>query len=145
MAQSITIKIIGLFAMWYLKIWDHYSGILYIVSVFALAILSIYVYDCCGNISEQFDNWRIHNRDWAIISSFVFMFASTAFVFYSIYGNKLQYNYSGIYLLMVFLILVGNMVRGRSVIYTLIGILTMNYLVGSRYLFDNTVEDTIFA
>lgn len=72
--------------MWYVKIWDHYTGILYISSVFSLGVVSIYVYGCCGNISESFDNWKTNNRDWAIISSYTFMFCSTAYVFYSIYA-----------------------------------------------------------
>jgi hypothetical protein len=73
--------------MWYLKVWEHYSGLLYIVSVFSMAIVSLYVYDCCGNISEHFDNWRLNNRDWAIISSFSLMFASTAYIFYSVHKD----------------------------------------------------------
>lgn len=146
LSQSLIMKGFALLLMWYVKIWDHYSGLLYVFSVFSLTIVSIYVYDCCGNISERFDNWRINNRDWAIIGSFALMFTSTAFVFYSIYSTpseKPKYDYSGIYLLIVLLILVGNMLRGRSVIYTLIGILIMNYLIGARYLVFFQTEDTV--
>ncbi len=73
--------------LWYLKIWNHYEGLLYIASVFSLAIVSIYVYDCCGNISQHFDNWCLNNRDWAIITSYTLMFATTAYIFYSLHKD----------------------------------------------------------
>lgn len=43
----------------------------------------------------------------------------------------------------MFLILVGNLVRGRSVIYTLLGILSMNYLLFSRFFINKEVSDEI--
>lgn len=46
---------------------------------------------------------------------------------------------------MLFLILVGNLLRRRSVLYTLLGILTMNYLIASRYLIDARVEGSNIA
>lgn len=42
----------------------------------------------------------------------------------------------GIYLSIIILILVGNYLRGRSIIYTLVGVLIMNYLVWARYYFE---------
>lgn len=93
-ANSRMIQIFGMCMMWYLHIWDYYSGLLYIISVFSLTIVSIYVYDFCGNVSERFDNWRLNNRDWAVGFSFFFMFLSTAFVTYSIFKKSedaLQY------------------------------------------------------
>jgi hypothetical protein len=147
-ANSRIIQIIGVLVMWQLKIWDHYSGLLYILSVFSMTVVSLYVYDCCGNLSESLDSWRLNNRDWALIFSFLLMFGSTAFVFYSIHSNTespLQYEYSGIYLLIVVVILIGNMLRRRSVIYTLIGILTMNYLIGSRYLISKKLSDSFLG
>ena len=134
--------------MWYLKIWDQYSGLLYIISVFAMTVVSQYVYDCCGNISAHFDHWRMNNRDWAIIGSFLLMFSTTAYIFYSIHkdaADALNYEYSGIYLLMVFIILVGNMLRGRSVIYTLMGVLVMNYSIASRYFLSTIVNENLQA
>lgn len=93
-ANSRIIQLFGMFLMWYLHIWDYYSGLLYIISVFSMTIVSIYVYDFCGNVSERFDNWRLNNRDWAVGFSFFFMFLSTAYVTYSIFKkteNALQY------------------------------------------------------
>lgn len=93
-ANSRIIQIFGMCLMWYLHIWDYYSGLLYIISVFSMTIVSIYVYDFCGNTSERFDNWRLNNRDWAVGFSFFFMFLSTAYVTYSIFKkteNALQY------------------------------------------------------
>lgn len=142
-ADSWAVKIAGVGMMWYLKIWNHYSGILYIGSVFTMGIVSLYVYDCCGNISEHFDNWRLNNRDWAIMGSFALMFTSTAYIFYSVHKdtqNPLKYEYSGIYLMVVIVVLIGNMLRRRSVIYTLVGVLTMNYLIGSRYYLSNIID-----
>lgn len=46
---------------------------------------------------------------------------------------------------MLFLILVGNLLRRRSVLYTLLGILTMNYLIASRYLISARVEGSNIA
>lgn len=93
-ANSRIIQFFGMCLMWYLHIWDYYSGLLYIISVFSMTIVSIYVYDFCGNVSERFDSWRLNNRDWAVGFSFFFMFLSTAYVTYSIFkktGNALQY------------------------------------------------------
>lgn len=93
-ANSRIIQLFGMCLMWYLHIWDYYSGLLYIISVFSMTIVSIYVYDFCGNVSERFDNWRLNNRDWAVGFSFFFMFISTAYVTYSIFKkteNALQY------------------------------------------------------
>lgn len=147
-ANSRIIQVFGMGLMWYLHIWDYYSGLLYIISVFSMTIVSIYVYDFCGNTSERFDNWRLNNRDWAVGFSFFFMFLSTTYVTYSIFKkseNPLQYEYAGIYLLILLLIIIGNMLRGRSVIYTLLGILTINYLIASRYLISTRVEGSTIA
>lgn len=58
LASSRISQLLGLILLFYLKIWDYYAGVLYILSIFSLALLSLYVYDCCGNISHSFDNWR---------------------------------------------------------------------------------------
>jgi hypothetical protein len=52
-----------------------------------MTVVSQYVYDCCGNISSHFDQWRKNNRDWAIIGSFLLMFSTTAYIFYSIHKD----------------------------------------------------------
>jgi hypothetical protein len=147
-AESKLVQGVSVLMMWYLKIWDHYSGLLYISSVFSLAIVSIYVYDCCGNISQHFDNWCLNNRDWAIISSYTLMFATTTYIFYSVHKDAedaLNYEYSGIYLLMVLVVLLGNILRRRSVIYTLMGVLVMNYLVASRYFLSVKINEHLQA
>lgn len=109
------------------------------VSIFSMAIVSIYVYDCCGTITSHFDNWRIRHRDWALIGSYTLMSVSTIYVIHALHSEeKVKYELSGIYLLIVLLILVGNLVRGRSVIYTLLGILTMNYLLFSRFFINKS-------
>jgi hypothetical protein len=92
--ESRAVQVVSVAMMWYLKIWDHYSGLLYIASVFSLAIVSIYVYDCCGNISQHFDSWRLNNRDWAILCSYTLMFVTTTYIFYSLHKDahdKLSY------------------------------------------------------
>ena len=57
-ASSRITQIVGLLLLYYLKIWDYNSGLVYILSIFAMTMLCLYVSDCCGNISENFDNWR---------------------------------------------------------------------------------------
>jgi hypothetical protein len=45
----------------------------------------------------------------------------------------------------VVIILLGNMLRKRSVIYTLMGVLTMNYLIGSRYFLSSTLPASLLG
>jgi hypothetical protein len=137
-ASSLVSKLFGVFLLYYLKIWDYYSGILYIASIFSLAIISFYVYDCCGNISQSLDNWNTQHRDLAVIFSFLGMSATTAFIIWQIYENtssNLVYEYSGIYLLEIILIVIGGLLRRRSIIYSLLGVVAINYLIAARYFF----------
>jgi hypothetical protein len=85
-SQNILIKIIGIVFFYSLKIWDQYTGTIYMVSIFSMAIVSIYVYDCCGTITSHFDNWRIQHRDWAVIGSFTLMTVSTIYVIYALHS-----------------------------------------------------------
>lgn len=123
--------------LFYLRIWDYYSGILYGLCIFALLMVSLYVYDCCGNISHHFDEWSKNHRDLAIIGSFLGMLVSTAFIIWEIYKENethLRYRNSGVYLLEIVLIVLGNFLRRRSILYALLGVLVMNYLVAARHI-----------
>lgn len=86
LSHNIFIKVIGIFFFYYLKIWDQYVGAVYMISVFSMALVSIYVYDCCGTITEHFDNWRIRHRDWALLGSYTLMGLSTIYVIYALHS-----------------------------------------------------------
>ena len=64
------------------------------------------------------------------------MFASTTFVYWSVMmaTSPLPYSYLGIYIALIFTMLIVNLVRRKSVIYTLTCILTMNYLLIGKYM-----------
>lgn len=99
-AGSRITQIIGIGLLFYLKIWDYYSGLFYIASIFSLGVISLYVYDCCGNISEHYDNISIQRRDIALIVSVLGMFSTTMYILWQIYKNPenpLYYPYSGVY------------------------------------------------
>lgn len=51
-AESYLTYIFGIIFFWYVRIWDYYNGLLYITSVFCFVVVTFYIYDCCGNISE---------------------------------------------------------------------------------------------
>jgi hypothetical protein len=51
-------------------------------------MVSLYVYDCCGNISQAFEKWKTVRRELALILCFSGMFGSTFFVFWAINKNK---------------------------------------------------------
>ena len=86
-ASSRIIQLVGVFLLYYLKIWDYYSGVFYIMSIFAIAMVCLYVCDCCGNISEHFDNWKEQHRDLAIILSYSTMLGTTVYIVWQIYKN----------------------------------------------------------
>jgi hypothetical protein len=139
-ASSKLTQFLGLLLLYYLKIWDYYSGLLYILSIFSLFMVCLYVYDCCGNISHSFDKRKEQYRDLALIFSYTIMFATTAYIIWQIFKNEerpLEYTYSGIYLVEVVMIAVGNAVRKRSIIYSLLGVLTINYLIAARHFFHD--------
>lgn len=51
-------------------------------------MIALYVYDCCGNISQYLDGWREQNRDLAVIISFLGMFSTTLYILCQIFKNK---------------------------------------------------------
>jgi hypothetical protein len=83
-ASSKTIQVTGVILLWYIKIWNYNSDIVYAITVFSLILVSMYVYDCCGNISQCFEQWKAVRRELALLFCFVGMFGSTIFVFWQI-------------------------------------------------------------
>ena len=137
MAASRLTHIFGLLLFYYLKIWDYYSGLLFFLSLFSVGVVSLYVYDCCGNISNYLDNWREQNRDIAVIVSSTLMLGTTFYLFWQVFireDKPLVYPRVGIYCIILVLLLVGNYLRRRSIMYTMTGVLTINYLIAARYL-----------
>ena len=71
------------------------------------------------------------------------MSSTTLYILWQIFKNKevpLIYEYSGIYLLMLVLIVFGNFLRRRSIIYALMGVLIINYLIAARYLLHRRTD-----
>lgn len=142
-AASRVIQVLGVLLLYYLKIWDFYSGLLYMLSIFALMMVCLYVYDCCGNMSHYLNSWKEQHRDLALLLSFGAMLATTGYVGCQIYRNSedpLFYQYSGIYLLQILLMVLGNLVRRRSIIYSLLGVLVINYLIAMRHLLHSQLH-----
>ena len=105
--------------------------------VFAAGFVSLYVYDCCGNISESMSRFRAQYRELALILSYSLMFASTVFAYWCVQmaPNPLPHPHLGLYLFLVLALLLTNLFRRKSALYTLNCLLICNYLIVVRYLF----------
>lgn len=132
-AESRITMLIGVFLLFYCKIWALESLAMELTCYFSLVMVSLYVYDCCGNISHWLNGWQTVRREFALIGAFTVMAGSTLLLLYSVFkSNEVHYPFTGIYLLLLVLISIGHLFRNRTILYALVGALTMNYLVAAR-------------
>jgi hypothetical protein len=132
-AESRITQLMGVFLLFYFKIWAFESLLMELVCYFSLVMVSLYVYDCCGNISYWLSGWKTVRREFALLATFIAMLGSTILLLYSVFkSNEVHYPFTGSYLLLLVLISLGHLFRNRTMLYALVGTLTMNYLVAAR-------------